>query len=212
MIEPTSSQPHLLTPAQLEALLAVLRDGALEASRAWSRWVGRPTEVAVERVEQLALAEATDILGPADEQVGACLMALAGRLAGGLMLVFDDPSGWALADLLLEQPQGTACHWGDIEQSAVLETTNIVGCAFLNALSRRFQQLGETAELLPSPPRFTRDFAGTILQCALLNQAMASDTVFLSETAFHVDRMPANWNLLFVPDADSVPTLARMLT
>lgn len=213
MVDPVHSQrADLLTPAQLDALLTAFRDGAREASIAWSRWVGRHTEIAVARVDQLAMAEATELLGAAEEPLAACVMTITGRLSGALILAFDDASGWALADLLLDQPPGTASQWGEVERSAALETANIVGCAYLNALSRLFQRSSQPAELLPSPPKFTRDFAATLLQFALLDQAMVSDVIFLTETTFHVEETPANWNLLFVPSAGSVPTLGSILT
>ena len=38
---------------------------------------------------------------------------------------------------------------------------------------------------------------------------MSSDTIFLTETRFHLDGTPTNWNLLFVPDAYSIPYAAK---
>lgn len=202
----------MLTERQLEALTEVFREGAQQASLACSRWVGRATEIVVQSVEQLQMGDAVAVLGATEEPIGACIMTIDGRLTGGLMLAFDDASGWALTDLLLELPTGSSSAWGELERSAVLETTNIVGCAYLNSLSRRLQRLGEPPELLPSPPQFARDYASAILQSVFLNQVMNSDTIFLTETRFHLDGTPANWNLLFVPDTASIPTLQRMLT
>lgn len=202
----------MLTERQLDALTAVFREGAQEASLSWSRWVGRPAEIVVQRVQQLDMADAVAILGASEEPIAACIMAVDGRLRGGLLLTCDDASGWALSDLLLELPPGSCSTWGETERSAVLETTNIVGCAYLNSLSRLLTRLGGPPELMPSPPQFTRDYASAVLQSAYLNQVMSSDTIFLTDTRFHLDGAPANWNLLFVPDADSLPILGRMLT
>lgn len=201
----------MLTERQLDALTEVFREGAQDASLACSRWVGRSAQILVQRVEQLEMAEAVAVLGASEEPISACIMAIEGRLTGGLMLAFDDASGWALTDLLLELPPGSCSTWGEMERSAVLETTNIVGCAYLNSLSRLLRRLGEPPELMPSPPQFTRDYASAILQSVFLNQVMSSDTIFLAETQFHLDGTPTNWNLLFVPDADSISTLRRVL-
>ena len=202
----------MLTERQLDALTEVLREGAEEASLACSRWVGRQPQIVVQRVELLDMGDAVAIIGATEEPLGACVMAITGRLTGALLLAFDDASGWALTDLLLDHPAGSSTAWDELERSAVLETTNIVGCAYLNSLSRLLQQVGEPPELLPSPPQFTRDYASAILQSVFLNQVLSSDTIFLTETQFHLDGIPASWNLLFVPDSDSIPILQRMLT
>ena len=81
------------------------------------------------------LAQAAELLGPADSLVAACTMGLTGRLTGLILLVFEDRSGFALVDLLMHQPVGTTTAWGELEQSAAKETTNIVGCAYVNALA-----------------------------------------------------------------------------
>lgn len=193
---------------QLAALTELLRAGAAETTAALSRWLGRPARMTVERVDQLTLHDATEVLGDSEVPVGACVMEMRGRITGQLILAFDDASGLNLADLLLGNPTGTAQSWTEIERSAAQETANIVGCAYLNALARFFHDGGRTHEVLPSPPRFTHDYAQSLLQFALMNQAAASDVVFLTETEFNIDGAPVNWKLLFIPDAESLPAIA----
>ncbi len=166
----------------------------------------------VQRVVQVELAEAAAILGVADEPINACVMAVSGRITGRLILAFDDRSGWALTDLLTNRSPGAAQEWGELERSAVLETANIVGCGYLNSLSRHFAPAGATADLLPSPPEFIRDYAYAILESTLIDQAFSANTVFLTEADFHLEGTPANWNLLFLPDAASLPELQGTLS
>lgn len=199
----------MLDPLQLSQLHRLFGAGAEQASMALSRWLDRPAQITVERVEQLPLNLATDVLGDAETPVAACVMQLQGGLAGLLILAFDDASGLGLADLLLGQPAGTAQAWGEIERSAAQETANIVGCAYLNALSRLAGGQGEG--LLPDPPRFVRDYPQALLEFALMNQASHGDVVFLTETRFHIDGSPAQWNLLLIPDNPSVMRLRRWL-
>ena len=62
---------------------------------------------------------------------------------------------------------GTATEWGELEQSAAMETTNIVGCAYLNALAahlpgkmsrggRDRRERGAGAHAADLPPRVRR--------------------------------------------------------
>ena len=201
----------MLANAQLATLSSLFRHGSEDASQALSKWLGRPARVAIEDVEQVPLAEATEVLGDPEKAFCSCAMRLSGRVTGQLMLIFDDASGLALADLLLERPAGASSQWGEIEQSAALETANIIGCAYLNALARGFPESDHGShELVPSPPKFTRDFAEALIQFALMNQAMASDLVFLTRTEFCIEDSPVSCDLLFVPDASCFPTLRAL--
>lgn len=202
----------MLGDQQLQTLTVLFRHGSDEASAALSKWLGRPSRISVEQVEQLPLADATEVLGDQETPVCACVMTLNGLLSGQLLLVFDDASGLALADLLLGKPVGSSTGWGDIQLSAALETANIIGCAYLNSLSRFAPGAGpEPREMLPSPPRFTRDFVEALMEFALMNQAMSSDFVFLARTEFRIEETPVNCNLLFVPDADCLSALDSIL-
>lgn len=203
----------MLDADQLAAFTTLFRLGSEDASLALSRWLGRPARIRVEQVEQIPLSEATAVLGDAERPLCFCAMALEGRLTGELILAFDDASGLALADLLLERPVGTAAQWGEIEKSAALETANIIGCAYLNALARSFRGEGSVEKsILPSPPRFVRDFAASLMEFALMNQAIASEVVFLTRTEFHIEESPVDCSLLFVPDAGSLDDLRELLS
>jgi chemotaxis protein CheC len=113
--------------------------------------------------------------------------------------------------MLLDQPQGPTAEWTEMATSAALETTNILCCAYLNSLSRSFSKPSESPTLLPAPPKFSRDFAESLLQFALMGQAIASDQVILTRTTFEIDATPVNWTLLFVPDAESMSLLPELL-
>ena len=201
-----------LNPGQLQALRAALHQGAAEASSALSKWLGRPAVVSLDTIQQLALRDATTLLGEGAEPIRFCSTEMTGRFTGELIFAFDDASGLALADWILGRPQGTARAWEELEVSAALETTNILCCAYLNALARRLPAFDKgPTELLPAPPRLGRDFAQSLIECALLGQAVTSDRVLLARTEFRMDQEPVNWTLLFVPDGESMERLRKLL-
>ena len=182
---------------------ASLHQGSAAASQALAAWIGKPSVIEVDAIEDLALQDATGLLGKDDQPICYCSMEVKGLVSGELILAFDDTSGWALADLLLGKPTGTTNEWTEMAVSAALETTNILGCAYLNSLSQVFSRPGESSSLVPAPPRFSRDFAESLLQFALMGQAVAFDRVILARTRFTIDGVPVNWTFLFVPDAQS---------
>ncbi len=211
----TDQEGNLLNATQLAALRSSLHLGSANASTALASWIGRPSLVQIDSLDQLPLDHATAVLPGGDEPICFCSMNIQGLVTGEMILVFDDASGMVLADMLLDQPQGTTTEWTELAKSAALETTNIVCCAYLNSLSNSLSQgLSETSDspsLVPAPPRFSREFAESLMEFALMNQAIDFDHVFLAKTRFEIDAVPFNWTLLFVPDALSISRLSEML-
>jgi chemotaxis protein CheC len=214
----------ILTAAQRHLLRMIFDRGADGASQALSKWLGQEVHLVVSEVELVELAQVTELLGPPESLVTACSMGLTGRLTGLILLVFDDHSGLALVDLLMQQPVGTTT-WDDLAQSAVKETTNIVGCAYVNALAAHLPNTGDRVtdqaegtesrdgELVPTPPTFVREFAGSLLQFALMEQALELDQVLLIQSEFGANRqgLNLNWTLLFIPSCESLHVLATSL-
>ena len=88
----------------------------------------------------------------------------------------------------------TSDEWSELEKSALMETGNILGCAYLNALT---ELTGN--ELVPSPPYFVQDYGASVLQQALLAQAMASDEALICRTCFKREDHRLQWSVFFIP-------------
>lgn len=202
-----------LTPSQLDKLSRSLHLGADKASEAMAIWLNVPSLVEFDSVEQSLIGDAVSLLGRGDETLCFCSMELTGTLTGHVILAFDDASGLSLSDLLLDRPASTATEWAELETSAALETANIIGCAYLNAMSETLISTdGQNVSLLPSPPTFRRDFAESLLQAAVMGQAMVSDFVVVARARFQIRGEQLNWHLLFVPDAESMLRLNEILS
>ncbi len=184
----------------------LFRQAAHEASDALSKWLGRPSRIVINNVAIMPLNEAVGVLGVTDAPLVACAMGITGQYSGLLVLTGDDASGLALADMLLGREIGTSTKWTEIEQSAAVETANIIGCAYLNAMAVDPQATPELAAqpLMPSPPAFLRDYAAAVMQSLLMGQASLAENVFLTHTDFQVDAMPGKCSLLFIPEAEDL--------
>ena len=201
-----------LSAAQMSYIKQAFHRGAEDASAAMAQWLAVPSVITIESVDQSSVADATGLLGDADDVVCFCVMAISGSLTGHLILAFDEASGLSLADLLFANEPGTATEWGDVEQSAALESHNIIGSAYLNSLARHLAAPNqETLELLPSPPEFRCDFAECLLQAVYLDQAAAADLIFTANARFEIRGRPLQWTLLLVPDAPSMQRLRTIL-
>jgi chemotaxis protein CheC len=206
----------ILTAAQLHLLRMIFDRGTEAASQALSKWLGEELRLTMNTVSEVEIQQAVELLGPPESLVAACSMGLDGWLTGLILLVFKDSSGLALTDLLMHQTIGTTTEWGELEESAAKETTNIVGCAYVNALATHLPGIEAKAganELIPTPPTFVREFAGSLLEFALMEQALELDQLLLIHTEFAAGRqgLSLNWTLLFVPSRDALHVLAASL-
>ena len=213
-----------LTAAQLHLLRIIFDRGTEAASGALSKWLGQDLRLTMNTVAEVEMAQAVELLGPPESLVAACSMGLTGWLTGLILLVFKDSSGLALTDLLMHQMVGTTTNWGELEESAAKETTNIVGCAYVNALASHLPSApaqDETrragpngaGDLVPTPPTFVHEFAGSLLEFAFMEQVLELDQVLVIRSELTADRPGVNldWTLLFVPSRVSRRALADSL-
>ena len=187
-------------------LTNVFQKAAEEASVSLSKWLGRRTGITVKQVAAMPLEQAVVMLGSGDTPLCVCAMHIHGDLSGILALAVSDESGLALADLLLGRDIGGSTEWGEIERSAAAETTNIIGCAYLNAMATDADS-GDRPLLMPSPPWFVRDFPEALMESMLVTQEAAANAVFLTRTVFDIENTAIQCSLVFVPsasDADGV--------
>ncbi len=207
------TEPAPLTSAQLQRLAQTFHAGAAEASCALQRWLDAPALFSMDSVEQRSLEEGSAVLRECGETIGMCLMHMQGSLAGQMILAFDDASGLMLADLLLQQPPGTASQWGEVEVSAAQESMNILGSAYLNGMAASLSRWADDrVDLLPTPPLFFRDFAESLLQTAFLEQASVGSQLFFAEARFELQGRPLNWTFLLIPDPESLTKLGAILS
>ena len=190
-----------MTTQTLSQQQDIFRHAAVEASAALSTWLGRPTAIAINEVVALPLQEAVGMLGLDDTPLVACAMHITGPFTGLLVLTCDDASGLALAEMILTGAGQTDGAWGELQQSAIVETANIIGCAYLNTVARPTVS-GGAAAIMPSPPWFVLDYAATVMESIVMTQAASSDTVFLTHSDFLIEGSPVTCSLIFVPEAD----------
>jgi len=134
------------------------------------------------------------------------ILGLAGKTGGEMILIFDDADGRKLAASLLKQKTSQTAEWSELEKSALTETGNILGCSYLNAITRLID-----VELVPSPPYFIQDYAESIVQQALLAQAESTDRVLVCRTGFHREDVRLGWRVLFVPTRGMREAMERSL-
>lgn len=140
----------------------------------------------------------------AHELVTMVVLGVEGSDGAQLILAFDDASGRRLAASLLRREPSESPEWTELEKSAVMETGNILASAYLNELTRLANR-----KLVPTAPQFVQDYGMSVLEQALIMQAMTSDEVMVSRTRFEFDSEQVNWKLMFFPDETLRESLQR---
>ncbi len=193
-----------LKELQLDALREVANIGGGHAATALSQMTNRRIMISVPKIFITHLDEVPQQLGDASTVVVGVLMHMMGDLTGRTLLLVPEANARVLCDLLLSRTVGTTQSLGVLEQSALKEAGNILGAAYLNALSDFMKMM-----LLPSVPSLVVDASSAVLTSAYLNFGRERDYVFCIETRFQFDEagrvLPGYFLLL--PDVVSLRTI-----
>ncbi|MDX2198896.1 MAG: hypothetical protein SF069_07990 [Phycisphaerae bacterium] len=186
----STAAPALALDTSFKALSV---DSAFSAARALTTWLNRDVRLHTEGFHSAPLAEFSELAGPPEEPVVALHLPLQGDLQGDLLIALPEQIAFQLVDMLLGQPVGTTTAFGELEQSAMQETGNIVGSSFANCLARWLR-----LSVVPASPNFAYDLACAVLAPIAASAANLSDEVWVNRTCFHLDGQHVDWRLLLL--------------
>lgn len=190
----------------LSGLHELFASATHDASAAMCRWTSGLITVTLDEVREIPLEAVTSEVNVGEDLLTMVVLTLQGDVGGNLILVFDDVNGRQLAASLLGRQVGTDPEWSELEKSALTETGNILGCAYVNALTRLIG-----VDLVPSPPYFIQDFGASVLQQAVMTQALTSDSLLLCQIGFRRRDQQLDWRVIFVPTQGMQEALQRSL-
>ena len=194
---------------QLDGLREVSNIGAGHAATALSQLTSRRVLVDVPQVLILPIDRAGELTGAPAEPVAAVLMKVFGDVTGRTLQIFPAPVASRLAEILLgREPIAFPDGFGVMERSALQETANIVGGAYLNALSDFLGMM-----LLPSVPELSVDQAGAVLTTGFLNfDGEVAEHVLCLETRLRMQGEEAlRGHFLLLPSGDSLQVILRAI-
>jgi chemotaxis protein CheC len=202
----TPSALRSMSPARLDALKEVANIGAGHAATALSLMTGARIMIDVPTVKVGQLSELVPGIAPADEPIVSVMMDMHGSLNGQTLLALPIVTARRLADLMLRRERRAgAGPFNLLEESALREAGNILGGAYMTALSDFLEM-----QLMPSPPRFRIATTSEILrEC---DAAVAGDiAVCCVETEFTFEEIGERFRgfFLLLPDSDSFTAIFR---
>jgi chemotaxis protein CheC len=192
-----------VTEPKQTAWHSVFEPATESASQAMQAWTNGQVMLSLSGVQELPLEEVSAALLGGDELSLIVVLDLVGPFGGQFIMQLTEPSARELVALLLHRPVDSLVAWGELENSVVAETGNILASAYLNQIT-----LLTGCRVMPSPPQIVHDYAASVLESAVLSQAMACERVLLCQTRFQLQGEPIPWNVLFVPSLDLLMQLS----
>ena len=195
-----------LSPARLDALKEVANIGAGHAATALSLMTGARIMIDVPTVNVGSLSELVPTMAAPETPMVGVTMDMHGSLNGQTLLALPVETGRRLADLMLRRERRVRTAAFDVlEESALKEAGNILGGAYMTALS---EFLG--MQLMPSPPRFQVANTKEILESCDV-ALTANIAVCCVETEFTFEEVGERFRgfFLLLPDPQSFSAIFR---
>ena len=188
-----------LSAERMDALKEVANIGAGHAATALSLMTGARIMIDVPTVNVAPLEELIPGIAEEGSQVVSVLMDMHGSLRGHTLLALPLATGSRLADLMLRRERRDGGTLDLLEESALKEAGNILGGAYMTALS---EFLGMT--LLPSPPRLTVGTTNSVME-EHRREASSAAAACCVETEFNFEEIGERFRgfFLLLPDAAS---------
>ena len=201
----SSSIRHTLSPERMDALKEVANIGAGHAATALSMMTGARIMIDVPTVNVAPLEELIPGIADANSQIVSVMMDMHGSLKGHTLLALPLITGRRLADLMLRRERRPGGALDVLEESALKEAGNILGGAYMTALSEFLSMT-----LLPSPPRLTVGTTREVMEEHRRQVANAAAACCV-ETEFSFEEIGERFRgfFLLLPDAASFDAIFR---
>lgn len=195
-----------LSPSCADIFYPIFAAATHDASAAMCRWTNGLITLTLDEVREIPLHAVPAELGFDDQLLTMVILGVESDPGTVMILTFDEENARQLAATLTRRIRNTQVEWDELEISALTETGNILGCAYMNALTRVIGRV-----IIPTPPYFVRDYFASVVEQALIQQAMISDKALLGRTGFHRLGEAINWHVLFIPSPEFRQTLENAM-
>ena len=172
------------------------------ASRALSKWLRRGVRLTSDGFKCVPISEASSVIGVSDDVIAAIHLPMKGDVTGHMLLTFPEKVALSLVDMVMQVPEGTSSALGELEQSCLQETGNIVCSAYANSLSKWLK-----LRIEPDVPMFALDMASSIIDPLLMDLAAYHDEFFMTMTDFLIEKQHLEWGMLLIPSHESLQAM-----
>jgi chemotaxis protein CheC len=195
-----------LKAIELDALRELGNIGAGNAATALSKMLGSTVTIDVPKVSVVPLEQVPELLGGSETVMAGVYMKVFGDAPCKILVFLPEPSVQSLLDLLMPSAGARPEGLNEAAQSALKELGNILGCNYLNAMSRLLN-----LQFVPSVPALAVDMVGSIITEAVVDLAEQDLVAVFIENQFQGAGQPVTGHFFLIPEAGAAEVLLTAL-
>ena len=195
-----------LNEMQRDALQEVANIGASHAATALSMMVNKPIQVGIPKIDVVPIEKSVESVPQNDPVIGVFLQ-MAEKTPLYVMVLLSKESAFYLANLLLNQPSQNRESFSEMEESALMEVSNVMMSSFFDSITRLIN-----VSMIPGPPVIAFDMPSAILDYALIKIGSVADSVILFETAVSEEgNHTFDVNMFLIPEPKTIQLILEKL-
>lgn len=177
--------------------------GAGNATTALASMLQTKVDMKVPQVKMLEFKDVGAILGGEEQEMVGTYLGVEGDISGSILFMVKREVAIHLSNKVM-MGMGSG-DFGEMEQSAFKEISNIITGAYLNALSSL-----TNLRIQPTVPDLTIDMAGAILSVPAVEFGIYGDNILLIQSQIS-DEIEIDGFFIMVPDMDSYEKILKSL-
>lgn len=174
----------------LETLEALGHTGVRSAAAGMSEMLGETVTPRGLRVRRSGIPDMLGFLQGQEERALTVALSVRGDAEGDLLLILSSDTARMLEDRLTASLDVPAAERERVRRDSVAELANVIGTAFLNAVSE-----ASGLELLPYPPSLAEDFVAAACDVFQIRYGELADSVLVTEVDFAAGGTPLRLHL-----------------
>ena len=187
----------------VDATLSGMGRGAGNATTALASLLQAKVDMKVPQVKLLEFKDVGAIVGGEEQEMVGAYLGVEGDITGSILfLVKKDVAMHLVTKMMMGYASG---EFGEMEQSAFKEISNIITGAYLNALSTMTNMC-----IYPTVPDLAIDMAGAILSVPAIQFGIYGDNVLLIQSQIS-DEIEIDGFFIMVPDVESYEKILKAL-
>ncbi len=177
--------------------------GAGNATTALASMLQSKVDMRVPQVRMLEFKDVGAILGGEEQEMVGVYLGVGGDISGSILFLVRREVATHLANKVM-MGMGSG-EFGEMEQSAFKEISNIITGAYLNALASMTGMM-----ITPTVPDLTIDMAGAILSVPAVEFGIYGDNILLIQSQIS-DEIDIDGFFIMVPDMESYEKILKSL-
>ncbi len=195
-----------LNEMQRDALQEVANIGASHAATSLSKMVNKPIQVGIPRIDVVPIEKSIEAVPQTDPVIGVFLQ-MSQETPLYVMVLLSKQSAFYLANLLLNQPEETRDDFSEMEESALMEVSNVMMSSFFDSITQLIN-----VPMIPGPPVIAFDMPAAILDYALIKVGSVANQVLLFETAVSEEGINTfDVNMFLIPEPQTIDLILEKL-